>query len=95
MKITHLERNGRSFGTVLRAEVLRLFMSGMDSCASTSNNPLDADFFRQIYNDVSPAYHMNKTHWNTVMLSGDVPGEELHRMIERSYNLIKPKIKGR
>jgi predicted DNA-binding protein (MmcQ/YjbR family) len=64
-------------------------------CINLKCNPLDADFLRQIYNDVSPAYHMNKTHWNTVMLGGDVPEDELHRMIERSYNLIKTKIKGK
>jgi predicted DNA-binding protein (MmcQ/YjbR family) len=49
------------------------------------------DFLRQIYEDVTPGWHMNKTHWNTVALGGDVPEDELKRMIERSYDLIKPK----
>jgi Fe-S-cluster-containing hydrogenase component 2 len=34
---------------------------------------------------------MNKVHWNTVTLDGDVPEDELKRLIEHSYNLIKPK----
>jgi predicted DNA-binding protein (MmcQ/YjbR family) len=38
---------------------------------------------------------MNKTHWNMVTLDGDVPDDELKRMIERSYDLIKPKARKR
>lgn len=54
-------------------------------------DPFEADFLRQAYEDVTPAYHMNKAHWNTVTLGGDVPEDELEKMIERSYGLIKPK----
>jgi predicted DNA-binding protein (MmcQ/YjbR family) len=38
---------------------------------------------------------MNKTHWNTVVIGGDVLEDEIKRMIERSYNLIKPKARKR
>jgi phosphoglycolate phosphatase len=39
---------------------------------------------------------MNKVHWNTVLLGGDVPEEELKRMIGNSYDLTKPKrVRGR
>ncbi|WP_369688638.1 MmcQ/YjbR family DNA-binding protein [Dehalococcoides mccartyi] len=44
---------------------------------------------------MTPAYHMNKIHWNTVSFGGDVPMEELKRMVSRSYDLIKPKARGR
>lgn len=54
-------------------------------------DPSQADFFRQIYKDVTPGYHMNKTHWNTVKVNGDVPLEELYEMIAHSYDLTKPK----
>ena len=66
-------------------------------CINLKCDPFDADFLRQIYRDVTPAYHMNKTHWNTVTLGAgspcdsDMPDDELRRMIRRSYNLIKPK----
>ena len=56
-------------------------------------DPFEADFLRQAFADVTPAYHMNKTHWNTVTLGGDVPEDELKRMIKRSYDLIKPKVR--
>jgi len=58
-------------------------------------DPLEADFLRQAFADVAPGYHMNKTHWNTITLGGDVPIEELKHMIGRSYDLIKPKTKAR
>ena len=54
-------------------------------------DPFEADFLRQAFEDVTPGWHMNKTHWNTVTLGGDVPEDELKRMIEQSYDLIKPK----
>jgi predicted DNA-binding protein (MmcQ/YjbR family) len=38
---------------------------------------------------------MSKTHWNTVWLGGDVLSDEPQRMIEHSYDLIKPKVRKR
>lgn len=55
--------------------------------------PYKADFLRQVYKSVTPGWHMNKTHWNTVYIDGDVPQSELYDMISHSYDLIKPKIK--
>jgi len=58
-------------------------------------DPFEADFLRQVFEDVTPGWHMNKVHWNTVTLGGDVSEDELQRMIERSYDLIKPKARAR
>ena len=60
-------------------------------CVNLKCDPFEADFLRQMYADVTPAYHMNKTHWNTVTLGGDVPDDALRFMIEQSYGLIRPK----
>ena len=54
-------------------------------------DPFKADFLRSIFEDVAPGWHMNKTHWNTVYVDGDVPEQELYDMIAHSYDLIKPK----
>ena len=62
-------------------------------CVNLKCEPNEADILRHIYKDVTPGYHMNKDHWNTVVIGGDVPDDELKLMIERSYNLIKPKIR--
>ena len=40
---------------------------------------------------IFPAYHMNKTHWITVLLDGSVPLEELAPLIHESYDLIERK----
>ncbi|MCL2695029.1 MAG: MmcQ/YjbR family DNA-binding protein [Clostridiales bacterium] len=54
-------------------------------------DPFEADFLRQAFRDVIAGYHMNKTHWNTVYIGGDVPEDVLKQMIAGSYALIKPK----
>ncbi|MCL2224243.1 MAG: MmcQ/YjbR family DNA-binding protein [Defluviitaleaceae bacterium] len=58
-------------------------------------DPLNADFLRGAFADVIPGYHMNKQHWNTVFIGGDVPMEEIYDMIRHSYDLTKPKRKNR
>ena len=60
-------------------------------CVNLKCKPLEADFLRQIFRDVTPAYHMNKAHWNTVTPGGDVPDEALRKMIGASYQLVRPK----
>lgn len=44
-----------------------------------------AQALRQTYGAVRPGYHMNKRHWNTVVIDGSVPSEELLGMIDHSY----------
>ena len=46
------------------------------------------DFWRRTYPAVIPAYHQNKEHWNTVILDGSIPDEDIKRMIAESYDLI-------
>lgn len=43
---------------------------------------------RERYPAVAPGYHMNKKHWNTVMLNGSVPDKEIFTWIDHSYDLI-------
>ena len=52
-------------------------------------DPEVAIAFRERYADVVPGYHMNKTHWNTVGLQGDVPAAEIRTMAEASYALVR------
>ncbi len=51
-------------------------------------DPDQALALRDRYEDVRPGYHMNKRHWNTVVLGGGVPDAELRRMLEHSYELV-------
>lgn len=51
------------------------------------------DFLRSAFASVVPAYHLNKEHWNSIILDGTVPDKEIERMIEESYELTKGKRK--
>lgn len=46
------------------------------------------DFWRNTYSAVIPGWHQNKEHWNTIILDGSIPDEEIKRMIAESYDLI-------
>lgn len=59
-------------------------------CVNLKCGPVRADFLRQVYRGVAPAYHMNKAHWNTVLVHSDVPEAELFAMVEHSYRLTIP-----
>jgi predicted DNA-binding protein (MmcQ/YjbR family) len=64
-------------------------------CVNLKCDPIEAEFIRQIFVAVTPGWHMNKNHWNTITLGGDVPNEDLCKMIDKSYDLIKPKARKR
>lgn len=53
--------------------------------------PMLADLLRGAYAAVTPAYHMNKTHWNGVRIDGSIPEEEIFSWISASYELVRPK----
>jgi predicted DNA-binding protein (MmcQ/YjbR family) len=42
---------------------------------------------REKYETVMPGYHLNKKHWNTIVLTGQLPLEEIQGLIFHSYNL--------
>lgn len=37
---------------------------------------------------VRPGYHMNKKHWNTVMMDNNIPNDKIREWIINSYNLV-------
>ena len=47
-----------------------------------------APLLREQYDAVVPGYHLNKAHWNTVVLDGSVPDEELRDWVAMSYDLV-------
>ena len=51
-------------------------------------NPMYALELRSIYSSVMPGYHMNKKHWNSVIVEGDVDEKLLKELVDHSYNLI-------
>ena len=46
------------------------------------------DLWRDIYEAVVPGWHQNKENWNTIILDGSIPTDEIKRMIAESYDLV-------
>lgn len=68
-----------------------LFQRDGRPCVNLKCEPNRAQFLRGIFKEVKPGYHMNKEHWNTVILDGDLPDEEIMDMAQHSFELTKPK----
>ncbi len=41
------------------------------------------------YKAITAGYHLNKQHWNTVLIDGSVPDQLVREMIEDSYDLVR------
>jgi predicted DNA-binding protein (MmcQ/YjbR family) len=51
-------------------------------------DPDQAQELRDVFDAVKPGYHMNKRHWNTIILDDTIPSSEIERMINHSYTLV-------
>jgi predicted DNA-binding protein (MmcQ/YjbR family) len=51
-------------------------------------DPELAIWLRQKYAAVVPGYHTNKKHWNTVVVDGSIPDDELREMIDHSWDCV-------
>lgn len=43
---------------------------------------------REKYETVMPGYHLNKKHWNTIVMTGQLPWDEVQALIHHSYQLV-------
>ena len=50
--------------------------------------PAFGQFLREEYKHIIPGYYMNKEHWNSVYVEGDVPDDVLKQMVDMSYELV-------
>ena len=51
-------------------------------------DPLLAETLREKYESVMPGYHLNKKHWNTILLTGQLEWKEVRDLIRHSYDLV-------
>ncbi|MBL6445070.1 MmcQ/YjbR family DNA-binding protein [Fulvivirga sp. 29W222] len=56
--------------------------------ANLKCDPERAVQLREQYDGIKPGYHMNKKHWNTVMMDGSVPDPLIIELVEHSYELV-------
>jgi predicted DNA-binding protein (MmcQ/YjbR family) len=71
-------------------------LTGFDSEPLQFNvkcDPAKAIELREEYTCVQPGYHMNKKHWNTVVVDGSVSSKQLKEWIDWSYDLVATKKK--
>lgn len=55
---------------------------------NVKSKPEEAIALREHYESVLPGYHMNKNHWNTVIVDGNIPVGVIRKMIDDSYKLV-------
>jgi len=66
-------------------------LTGFDSIPLQFNVKCDPELaleLREEFAAVIPGYHMNKKHWNTVIIDGSISNKKLQEMIDHSYNLV-------
>ena len=55
---------------------------------SVKHTPEHGEELREKYVDIVPGYYMNKAHWSSIFLGGNVPEAVLKQMLDESYELI-------
>jgi predicted DNA-binding protein (MmcQ/YjbR family) len=53
-------------------------------------DPQLSELLRAKYVEVMPGYHLNKKHWNTIVLTGEMEWEDIKGLIRHSYDLVAP-----
>lgn len=70
-------------------KMFALIPEGKDPVSiSLKCDPLLAKDLREKFETVMEGYHLNKKHWNTILLTGQLPWEDVKSLILHSYNLV-------
>jgi predicted DNA-binding protein (MmcQ/YjbR family) len=72
----------------VRGKMFALVSPASPPTVSLKCNPMLATMLRDTYPAVTPGYHLNKQHWNTVVVDGSIPDSEIHEWIAHSYALV-------
>jgi predicted DNA-binding protein (MmcQ/YjbR family) len=72
----------------VRGKMFALLSPQNPPTVSLKCNPHLATMLRETYPAVTPGYHLNKQHWNSVVVNGSVPEAELGEWIAHSYELV-------
>lgn len=71
------------------SKMFALIAEGSDPLrVSLKCDPQLSIILREKYETVMAGYHLNKKHWNTIVLTGQVPWEEVQDLIRHSYILV-------
>ncbi|MDA9873529.1 MmcQ/YjbR family DNA-binding protein [Saprospiraceae bacterium] len=66
-------------------------LTGLDRIPTQINLKCDPEYtleLRDQHSDITGGYHMNKKHWNTVMVEGDLKDQMILSLIDHSYDIV-------
>ena len=79
---------------VYKVEGKMFALTGIDMFTSVNLkcDPEEAIELRERYHAVQPGYHMNKQHWNTILIDHSIPDQQLFLWTKNSYDLVVAKL---
>ena len=81
--------------SVFKAANLKMFAITAESSdpidISVKCDPEIGEALRASHQSIVPGYHLNKRHWITITLGGDVPDKRVRELVLDSYHLVAPK----
>ncbi len=72
----------------LMGKMFALLPTDHELCITLKCEPELSVALREQYHAISGAWHMNKTHWNTIIIDGSVPDKLVYELIDCSYELV-------
>lgn len=66
-------------------------LTGLNNIQFAINLKCEQEYMQELrsrYAAVQPGYHMNKQHWNTVIVDGSIPNKEILAMVDHSYEQV-------
>ena len=82
--------------SVFKAANLKMFAITVESSVpidiSVKCEPEIGETLRATYRSIVPGYHLNKRHWVTITLGGDVTDDRVRELVLDSYQLVAPKV---
>ena len=82
----------KMFATLALGKMGKGYGENKDWWLNLKCDPDEAIMLRDIFPSIIPGYHMNKRHWNTIILDGSIPQGEIERMIDNSFMLVVSKM---
>ena len=73
------KNNNKWFGIIMKVNGEEYF--------NVKTDPNYSDLLRNTYDYIIPAYHMNKEHWNTVIVSRNIDETLFYELLDQSYEL--------
>ena len=85
------ERSRKWFGIIMSVKKSKVGQSGDGEVdvLNLKSNPEDSLVLFELYDRIIPAYHMNKTHWISVILDGSLPEGLVKKLVDKSFDMTK------